>query len=122
MQSVIPPGDPARTVIAGKRQGYLGLAINYGQTEDAFPTMTTAWQPTDAERAAIAAGANIVVRLLGVPPINPMAVYVSEVPQIEDLMPPEQDVTCSCGSTVTFEAGEHHARCFNSNCGGYYHR
>ena len=86
MQSVIPPGDPARTVIAGKRQGYLGLAINYGQTEDAnvdgvFPTMTTAWQPTDAERAAIAAGANIVVRLLGVPPINPMAVYVSEVPE-----------------------------------------
>jgi len=91
MQSVIPPGDPSKTVIAGKRQGYLGLAINYGQTEDAnfpghiFPTMTTAWQPTDAERAAIAAGANIVVQLLGTPPINPMVLYVSEIPVIEPL-------------------------------------
>jgi hypothetical protein len=84
MQSVIPPGDPARTIIAGKAQGWRGLAVNYGQTTDKnvegdFPTMTTAWEPTDAERAAIAAGANIVIQIIGVPPINPMSVYVSEI-------------------------------------------
>lgn len=87
MQSVIPPGDPSHTIVAGKAQGWRGLAINYGQTTDAnqgdavFPTMTTAWEPTEAERAAIAAGANIVVQILGVPPINPMSVYVGELPE-----------------------------------------
>lgn len=88
MQSVVPPGDPSRTVIAGQKQGWLGLAINYGETMDAnnggpYPTMVTAWEPSDAERAAIAAGANIVVQLLGVPPINPMSVYVSEIPTLD---------------------------------------
>jgi hypothetical protein len=86
MQSVIPPGDPDRTIIAGKAQGWKGLAVNYGITEDTnfpgsqFPTMTTAWEPNPEERAAIAAGANIVVQILGVPPINPMCLYVSEIP------------------------------------------
>lgn len=89
MQSVIPPGDPSHTVIAGKAQGYLGLAVNYGQTIDAnvggpFPTMTTAWEPTDAERAAIAAGANIIVQLIGRPPINPMCVYIGDIPKVSD--------------------------------------
>lgn len=88
MQSVVPPGDPARTVIAGKAQGWLGLAINFGETMDAnnggpYPTMTTAWQPTDTERAAIAAGANVLVQQLGVPPINPMSVYVGEIPTLD---------------------------------------
>jgi hypothetical protein len=85
MQSVIPPGDPARIVIAGKKQGYLGLAIHYGQTMDTnvggpLPTMTTAWEPTAVEREAIAAGASIIVQLIGTPPINPMCVYVGSVP------------------------------------------
>jgi hypothetical protein len=86
MQSVIPPGDPARTIVAGKSQGWRGLAINFGETMDAnmggpFPTMTTAWEPNEAERAAIAAGANIVIQLLGTPPINPMSVYISDIPE-----------------------------------------
>src|SRR4051812_10833346 len=86
MQSVIPPGDASRTVIAGKKQDWRGLAINYGETEDLnhpgilFPTMTTAWEPNEAERAAIAAGASIVVQILATPPINPMCVYVGAVP------------------------------------------
>lgn len=92
MQSVIPPGDPARTVIAGKRQGWLGLAINYGETMDSnmggpFPTMTTAWEPTEAERAAIAAGGNIVIQILGTPPINPMSVYVSDPVPVDSDQP-----------------------------------
>lgn len=86
MQSVIPPGDPAYTIIAGKGQGFLGLAINFHTTTDpnfpdhVFSAMTTAWEPNDAERAAIAAGANIVVQILGEPPIRPMCLYVGEVP------------------------------------------
>jgi len=97
MQSVIPPGDPARTVVAGKAQGWLGLAINFGETMDSnmggpFPTMTTAWEPTDAERAAIAEGANVVVQILGVPPINPMSVYVGQVPTTDPLDSDEPSV------------------------------
>lgn len=86
MQSVIPPGEPHRTVIAGKAQGYLGLAVNYGIVTDPqfpgviFPSMTTAWQPNPDELAAINDGAPILVRLIGDPPINPMAVYVGEIP------------------------------------------
>lgn len=81
MQSVIPPGDKRRTHIAGKAQGYRGLAINYGETPCGAPTMTTAWEPNDAERRAIAAGANIIVQILGTPPINPMIVAIGEIPE-----------------------------------------
>jgi hypothetical protein len=108
MQSVIPPGDPSRTVIAGQRQGWRGLAINfgtasfedmvrniaafivnavhYGQTEDTghpgiiFPTMTTAWEPSPDELARLNAGGKVIVRQLGSPPINPMSVDVGECP------------------------------------------
>lgn len=90
MRSVIPPGDPNRTIVAGQKQGWRGLAINYGQTTDTnvdgvFPTMTTAWEPDEVERAAIAAGASIVIQILGVPPINPMSVYVGEVPTVDNV-------------------------------------
>jgi hypothetical protein len=86
MQSVIPPGDPERIVIAGKSQGWLGLAIHFGQCEDTnhpgviFPTMETAWQPDADELARLNAGAAVVVRQLGTPPIRPMSVYVGEAP------------------------------------------
>lgn len=89
MQSVIPPGDPARTVIAGKKQGYLGLAINYTEVTDTnfpgqvFPAMVTAWEPTPDELAALNAGAKVIIQMLGSPPINPIAVYVGEVPTDE---------------------------------------
>lgn len=113
MQSVIPPGDPARTVIAGKSQGFLGLAINYDTTEDGAPVMRTAYEPTDAERAAIAAGANIIMEEIARPPITPRRVYVG--------LPP-LDLRCGCSAIVTFGADEKHARCFNSDCGAYHHR
>jgi hypothetical protein len=86
MQSVIPPGDPERIVIAGKSQGWLGLAIHFGQCEDTgfpgqvFPMMETAWQPNADELARLNAGAAVVVRQLGTPPIRPMSVYVGEAP------------------------------------------
>lgn len=64
------------TRIIGQSQGYLGLPIRDGQMHCAVngpntPTMTTAWQPTPEEIAAINAGASIHVTLLGTghPPI-----------------------------------------------------
>lgn len=86
MQSVIPPGDPEHTVIAGKAQGYLGLAINYTTVEDTnfpgeqFAAMITAWQPTPDELTAMNAGAPIIVQIMGIPPIRPMCLFVGEVP------------------------------------------
>lgn len=96
MQSVVPPGDPTRTVIAGKSQGWLGLAVNYGQTTDAnmggpYPTMVTAWEPSAQELAALNAGANVVVQLLGTPPINPMNVHVSDPPPDAPIRKPNYD-------------------------------
>lgn len=64
------------TRILGIQQGYEGLPVrdelmNAG-TDDAYPVMTTAWQPTPDEIAAIVAGASIHVRILGTehPPIK----------------------------------------------------
>ena len=86
MQTARPPGDPNKTVIAGRNQGYLGLAVNYTTVTDPghpgveFPAMVTAWTPTPDELAALNAGANVIVQLIGVPPINPMCVYVGDPP------------------------------------------
>ncbi len=49
----------------GKSQGYKGLPIRDFQYADGTPAMTTSWQPTPAELAALAAGAPIYVTLLG---------------------------------------------------------
>lgn len=83
MRPVIPPGMPDQTVIAGREQGFLGLPINYDVTPCGSPTMTTCWEPTDTERAAIARGANIIVTILGVPPINPMILAVGDIPTLD---------------------------------------
>lgn len=87
MQSVIPPGDPAKTIIAGQRQGWRGLAINYTTVQsdagNEFPAMITAWEPSPGDIAAIAAGAKILVSIIGLPPIAPMSVYVGAVPEPE---------------------------------------
>jgi hypothetical protein len=85
MNSVIPPGDPAKIVIAGKRQGFLGLAIHYTATPCGSPVMETAWQPTLDELARINAGAPILIKILGVPPINPMIVEVGNAPALVDI-------------------------------------
>jgi len=57
-----------------------------------------------------------------IPPGDPMSVYVSDPIAVEAPLPAAQDITCSCGATVTFDAGEHYARCFNAECGEYHHR
>jgi hypothetical protein len=85
MQSVIPPGDPSRTMIASKAQGWRGLAVNYTTVQsdggNEFPAMVTAWEPSPGDIAAIVAGAKILVSIIGIPPIAPMSVFVGEVPE-----------------------------------------
>jgi hypothetical protein len=60
----------------GKSQGYLGLPLRFAQIDcpvngPGTPTMTTAWQPTPQELAALNRGASIHVRIIGMqhPPI-----------------------------------------------------
>lgn len=64
------------TRIIGKAQGYLGLPVRDIIVNDTVngpetPAMETAWLPTPDEIAAIAAGAPIILRILGAnhPPV-----------------------------------------------------
>lgn len=82
---------PGAQVVIGQSQGYLGLPVLIGFTEDGVPTMTTAWEPTPAELAALNAGATVRVQLLGIahPPI---IVIVGEAPA-DDPDPAPKDPT-----------------------------
>lgn len=82
MKSVIPPGDRNQIKIAGKEQGFLGLAIHYTQTPCGKPVMETAWEPTPEQLQKLLQGASINISILGVPPINPMMVDVNEPPSM----------------------------------------
>jgi len=64
------------TRVLGKSQGYIGLAVRDELTNctvngPSTPEMVTAWEPTPAELAALAAGALVHVRIIGTahPPI-----------------------------------------------------
>lgn len=64
------------TRVLGKTQGYLGLPVRDEVIEcptngPGTPAMVTAWTPTPDEIARLAAGANVLVRILGTahPPI-----------------------------------------------------
>ena len=64
----------------GKAQGYLGLPLR-DEVVDGVPQMTSSWQPSPAELAALIAGAPIYVTLLGTghPPI---LVHIGPVPEV----------------------------------------
>ena len=75
------------TRIIGKSQGYLGLPVRDVVTNDTVngpdtSAMETAWLPTPDEIAAIAAGAPVILRILGVnhPPVM---LYIGEVPDAQ---------------------------------------
>jgi hypothetical protein len=55
--------NATRTI--GKSQGYFGLPVLDTTLADGTPCMVTAWDCTNAERAAIAAGATIYLTILG---------------------------------------------------------
>lgn len=64
------------TRVIGKSQGYLGLPVRDELVKDnatgqITPCMTTAWEPTPAELAALNAGAPIYLHLYGTshPPV-----------------------------------------------------
>lgn len=72
------------TRVIGKSQGYLGLplrdeVINCTVNGGGTPAMVTAWHPTPAEIAMIAAGAPIHLRILGTQH-PPVMVEVGPVP------------------------------------------
>lgn len=69
------------TRVIGKSQGYLGLPLRDAVSDDGVPSMTSSWQPTPAEAAALAAGAPIYVMVLG-SAHPPIALIVGEVPQL----------------------------------------
>lgn len=65
--------------VCGKQQGFLGLPVRDEWQEGQGNVMVTAWIPNPAEMAAIAAGAPIHIRIMGVTP-QPMMVGVGEPP------------------------------------------
>jgi len=72
------------TRVIGRSQGYYGLPlrdvmVNCSVNGPETPAMETAWFPTPAELAAIAAGAPIILRILGTghPPVQ---LYSGAVP------------------------------------------
>lgn len=85
MINTIPPGDQKHTVIIGRSQGYLGLAVNFSVVYDnaaksEAPCLRTAHQPTPEEIAKIVAGAPIVLELI-TQRHPPMSIYVGDTPE-----------------------------------------
>lgn len=73
------------TRVIGKGQGYLGLPLRDVIVHDAVngpgtPAMESAWFPTPDELARLAAGAPVILRVLGVSH-PPVMVEVGEVPE-----------------------------------------
>lgn len=68
---MIPNAIEGTTRRIGKSQGYIGLCIRDIETSHG-PAMVSSWQPTPAEVERIAAGAPILLMVLGTghPPVN----------------------------------------------------
>lgn len=85
MKSIPPPGlDPSHIMCIGQSQGYDGLWVHYGiyfdhAQERQTSQLTTAFEPTDEQRGAIAAGAPIVISLINVQRHPPIMVDVGSV-------------------------------------------
>jgi len=67
------------TRILGKSQGYIGLPVR-DQDADGVHTMTTSWEPTPEELAALQAGAKIELTVLGTAH-PPVILGVGKVPE-----------------------------------------
>lgn len=65
--------------VIGKSQGYKGLPVRQDDF-DGVPGLTTAWEPTPAEIAALQSGAKIHVSILGTSH-PPMIVSVGKTPE-----------------------------------------
>lgn len=69
--------EGARHIV--KSQGYLGLSVLDTTLPDGTACMITAWDCTEAERAAIAAGATIYLQILGPCP-SPVNIWSGDAP------------------------------------------
>lgn len=60
------------TRVIGKSQGYAGLPLRDIVYEDGTPAMESAWFPTPKELEALAAGAPVILEVLGTghPPVK----------------------------------------------------
>jgi hypothetical protein len=72
------------TRVLGRKQGYVGLPVRDekmidGATGLETPCMVTAWEPTPAELADLAAGAPVVICILG-SAHPPIIVATGEIP------------------------------------------
>jgi hypothetical protein len=86
MINAIPPGDPKRTHIIGRSQGYLGLAVNFGTEVDVtngleVPALTTAYTPTPEELAKLNAGGSVAFQFLYLTQHPPCKVWVTDAPE-----------------------------------------
>lgn len=78
-----------RVVTIGADQGFLALPVRVGvDQETGYHTMTSAWEPTPAELAALNAGATVHVELLGTGMHPPIKVRVGPTPMVDEV---EQD-------------------------------
>ena len=53
------------TLVIGKSQGYIGLPLKDTLYADGTPAMESAWFPTPKEIEALAAGAPVILEVLG---------------------------------------------------------
>lgn len=68
------------TRVIGKSQGYIGLPLKDFTYADGTPAMESAWFPTPKELEALAAGAPVILEVLGSghPPVK---LSVGKVPE-----------------------------------------
>lgn len=83
---MIPGRISDATRVLGKSQGYRALPVRDGLVGSApdghnVPCMISAWLPMPDEIARIAAGAPVILKILGGPDHPPVAVEVGEVPK-----------------------------------------
>lgn len=74
------------TRVLGKTQGFIGLPIRDQEvqdtgTQEVYPAMMSAWEPTPAELAALNAGAKIVLTIIG-QAHPPVALTVGPIPEL----------------------------------------
>lgn len=88
-QSIPPPGrDPASIICIGESQGYTGLHVHFGYVFDharerQTPALTTAYELSPEQIAALVAGSPLIIRLINVMQHPPIMVGVHGVDDIK---------------------------------------
>lgn len=70
---------PGAVRSVGKSQGYIPISVRY-DNQDGYPIVTTAWEPTPEEIAAIVAGGSIFIAIIAEKQ-PPLQLWIGEPPQ-----------------------------------------